>query len=217
MPAAGRRGPRSAGSRCRRSTTGGSIRPRAGAARAAHLEHVAEVGGELQAQRDRHLVPAVVAQPHALVEPVLPEQARALDVDDALRRRRPADRRQRPVGEVGGEEDVVLADGARRAATSGRPPMLSRKRDRMRVSSWNRPSPAPWMSPKASATTNMSPCFRTNRRGGPRGSSGPRLDGGIGASTDQAEPSRRRGARPVRRRRRAASRAAGSCGPSPWP
>ena len=36
---------------------------------------------------------------------------------------------------------------------------LSRKRDRSRVSSWNRPSPSPAMSPKASATTKVSPCL----------------------------------------------------------
>ena len=80
------------------------------ATQAAHLEHIAEVRGELQAQRQPGRGLAVIAQPQALVEAVLPDQPGALDMNHALAGRLPADRRQRPVGEVGGEQHVVLPD-----------------------------------------------------------------------------------------------------------
>ena len=76
----------------------------------AHLEHVAEIGGEAQAERHHDLALPVVGERQALVEPLLPQEAPALEVDDPFRCRGLAQRRQRPDGEVGGEQDIVLAD-----------------------------------------------------------------------------------------------------------
>src|SRR4051812_7835551 len=50
------------------------------------------------------------------------------------------------------------------------PPKVRRKRDRTLVSSQNRPSPSPRMSPKASATTKVSSLLSTKRCSGTRGS-----------------------------------------------
>ena len=61
---------------------------------AADLEHVPEVGADRQPQFDGVGAPAIVGDPDALVKADLPEDARALDVDDAFRRRRAADARQ---------------------------------------------------------------------------------------------------------------------------
>ena len=89
----------------------GVIGPAAFAARRSpHLEHVAEVGLEPQRQRDHGLAIAVVRQGQPLVHPVFPQQPRALDVDDALWRRLSFRRRQRKVGQIGREDDVVLAE-----------------------------------------------------------------------------------------------------------
>ena len=87
----------------------------------AHLEDVGEIAGEGEAQRRRHIVLAVIGQGEALVEAPAPEETRAFDVDHALRRRAPAQLRQRAIGHVGAEEDVILADAGaqqrRRGAT----------------------------------------------------------------------------------------------------
>jgi hypothetical protein len=91
---------------------GGQQPPPRHASKAANLEHVAEIGGEIQPQRDARLDLGVVPEPQALVEAALPDQAGPLDMDHALPRRRPADRRQGPVGEVGPEQHAVLADRA---------------------------------------------------------------------------------------------------------
>src|SRR5689334_10635721 len=50
------------------------------------------------------------------------------------------------------------------------PPRVRRKRDNTLVSSRKRPSPSPRMSPKASATTNVSSPLSAKRREGARGS-----------------------------------------------
>ena len=77
------------------------------ARRAAHLEHVAEIGSELEAQGHGQLPAPVVGDRDAFVEPLLPEETAAFDVDHPMRH---------PVGcvpavaEIGGEKDVVLGE-----------------------------------------------------------------------------------------------------------
>ena len=80
------------------------------AAGAADLEHVAEVGGEFQDQGNQRLFAAEADQAHPLVEPGPPQQAGAPDVDDGFGHRWPAQGRQGRVGQVGGEQDIVLTD-----------------------------------------------------------------------------------------------------------
>ncbi len=82
---------------------------------AAHLEHVAEIGAELEHQRQHHLIESEVAAADALVEPLALERAAALDVDGATRRAAAVDRRQRAVGAMVGEDGVVLGKGGRQA------------------------------------------------------------------------------------------------------
>ena len=88
------------------------------AADAAHLEHVAEIGIEFELQGNPVLVRPEIAQRDALVERTLEDQPLTLDMDDALRQRLPAERRQGPVGQVRGKQRVVLAQ---RGAEQGRP------------------------------------------------------------------------------------------------
>ena len=85
------------------------VSPR-GAAGAADLEHVAEVGGEFQDQGNQRLFSAEADQGHPLVEAGPPQQAGTPDVDDGFRRRWPAQGRQGRVGQVRGEQDIVLTD-----------------------------------------------------------------------------------------------------------
>ena len=80
------------------------------AAGAADLEHVAEVGGEFQDQGNQRLFSAEADQAHPLVEPGPPQQAGAPDVDDGFGHRWPAQGRQGRVGQVRGEQDIVLTD-----------------------------------------------------------------------------------------------------------
>jgi hypothetical protein len=84
-----------------------------GAVHAADFEHVAKVGAELERKWDQHHVTAVVYAPDALIEPLFPEEALALDVQNAGRTHRTAGIGQGLVGAVGGEEHVVLSDGRR--------------------------------------------------------------------------------------------------------
>jgi hypothetical protein len=79
---------------------------------AAHLEHVAEVGGEFEHQRQHHLVEAEVCAADPLIEALVLQRAPALDVNRAARRAAAVDRRQRPVGAVEGEDRIVVGDGA---------------------------------------------------------------------------------------------------------
>src|SRR5206468_7723742 len=69
----------------------------------ADLEHVPEVGREAQGERDAGRQLAIVRQQNPLVEPVLPKEALALEMNDALGCGLAAKRRKRPVGEVAGE------------------------------------------------------------------------------------------------------------------
>ena len=94
--------------------------PARGARQAADLEHVAKIGGELQAQGQLRLRLAEIAQPQPLVEAILPDQPASFDMDHPLPGRLAANRGQRPIGEVGGEDDIVLADRA--AQQLQRPP-----------------------------------------------------------------------------------------------
>src|SRR5690554_3822511 len=78
---------------------------------AADFKHVLEVRGKVDTQRRGHLGITIVVQLQALVETLLPKKARALDVNDALGNGVASQGRQGTVGNVGSEEDVVLADG----------------------------------------------------------------------------------------------------------
>ena len=84
------------------------MRPAALAARrTAHLEHIAKVGGEFQAQRHDQFPTPVICNRDALVQPFLPEETGAFDMDHSMRHsvgRVPA------VAEVGGEKNVVLRE-----------------------------------------------------------------------------------------------------------
>src|SRR5215469_3881254 len=77
------------------------------------LEDVGEIRGEAQLQWQVRCLTAEVREPQPLVQSRRPEEAAALDVDDALRNGELTQRRQRPVGEMGREQRVVL--GNRRA------------------------------------------------------------------------------------------------------
>ena len=79
-----------------------------GALGAAHLEHVVEIGVVFQADRQDDHVAAVVDEPQALIEPLVPQEPLALDMDRAVRRRRAAQGGEGFVGRMGGEEHVVL-------------------------------------------------------------------------------------------------------------
>ena len=179
------------------------MRPRAGRRGAAHLEHVAEVGGELQDAA----APAPASRPkltqaHPLVEAVLPEQAGALDVDDAL----PASTGP-PSGGSGRlvrwavKSDVVLADRAPEQRQRPCRRCSGGSRDRSRVSSWNRPSPSPMdVAVAVGRRRSVSPCFSDEQAlslpRGSRGSSGstaaPTFNrparAGRGAVADRARP-----------------------------
>ncbi len=62
----------------------------------------------------------IVGECDALVHPVLPQKARALDMHDALRRLAClSEGGEREIGQVGGEEDIVLRQ--RRAEQRGHP------------------------------------------------------------------------------------------------
>ncbi len=82
----------------------------AAALAAAHLEHVVEIGAELEGQGGDGLALAVVGAADPLMQPAGPQEALALDVDHTLRRHRRAGGRELQVGAIGGEEDVVLGD-----------------------------------------------------------------------------------------------------------
>jgi hypothetical protein len=75
---------------------------------AAHLEHVVEVGVVFQADRQNDHVAAVVDEAQALVQPLVPQEPLALDMDRAVRGRGAAQGGQGLVGGVRGEEHVVL-------------------------------------------------------------------------------------------------------------
>jgi hypothetical protein len=77
------------------------------ARRTAHLEHVAEVGCELEAQGNGQLPAPVIGDRDAFVKPFLPQEAAALDMDHPVWHpieRMPA------VAEIGGEKDIVLRE-----------------------------------------------------------------------------------------------------------
>ena len=73
------------------------------AGRPPHLEHVAEVGSEVEGERHHRRDLREVGEHQPLVEPLLPQQTRALDMDDAFRRFGPPSGGSGSVGEVGGE------------------------------------------------------------------------------------------------------------------
>ena len=79
-------------------------------AMAADLEDVGEVRVERERERGRDRAFAVVRQRQALVQPLLPEQARPLDVNHALRRCVIAELRKRAIREIRPEDDVVATD-----------------------------------------------------------------------------------------------------------
>jgi len=76
----------------------------------AHLEDVGEVRGEIQRQRQKHILDAMVDHADPLEHPAVPDEAAALDMQDPGRRRPSAHRRKGAVGRVAGEIDIVLAD-----------------------------------------------------------------------------------------------------------
>jgi hypothetical protein len=80
----------------------------AAACRTAHLEHVAKISRILEPHRHDDRARRVVREGNALEHPVLPDEARALDMDDALRRLRAVRVKHGEIGQVGLEQDVVL-------------------------------------------------------------------------------------------------------------
>jgi hypothetical protein len=78
--------------------------------RSAHFEHVAEIGGKIQRNADGGVFLAVVGKGDAFKQPVLPKQPDAFDMDRALRNVPAADALHRQIGQVGGEEHIVLAE-----------------------------------------------------------------------------------------------------------
>ncbi len=78
--------------------------------RAAHFEHVAEIGGEVQRDANGRGFLAVIGKRDAFEQPVLPQQPDALDMDRALRNVAAADTLHWQVGEVAGEQHIVLAE-----------------------------------------------------------------------------------------------------------
>jgi len=98
---------------------GRQLRAARAASLATHLEHVAEIGAEVQADRHQGVTVAVIDQLDMLIEPLMAQEAGPLEVDDALGNRTAAQRRQRPVGQVGDEEHVVAADRGRQQRWGG--------------------------------------------------------------------------------------------------
>ena len=90
-----------------------------GSGRAADLEDVGEIGREVERQRQQHVLHAVVDHADALEHPPLPQKAPTLDVQHARRSRASAHRRQRAVGGVAREEDVVLRDARTQLGRAG--------------------------------------------------------------------------------------------------
>mgnify|MGYP000872345580 CR=1 FL=1 len=92
-----------------------ALRPQQPAARrppaAPHFEHVHEVGGQPEAQRQPRGPVPVVGAGDALEHALAAQEAAAGDVDKPFRRAHLVDGRQRAVGQVGDELHVVLGDG----------------------------------------------------------------------------------------------------------
>jgi hypothetical protein len=82
-------------------------RPASGPDIAAHLEHVAEVGGELDRHGGEDFVEPMVGQADVFVQPPPPDQPPPLDVKHAGRHHPATARRQGTVGAMEGEDDVV--------------------------------------------------------------------------------------------------------------
>ena len=74
----------------------------------ANLEHVAEIRREFEMNGHHDFLARIVGEGDALVHAVLPQETRALDMHDALRCLPAVRSGQREIGEVGGEEDIVL-------------------------------------------------------------------------------------------------------------
>ena len=103
---------------------------------AADLEHVAEVRTEAEMQGDRRGLPPEIGDANALVETHLPQDARALDVDDAFGRRRGAADRAAAALLVRFDWKVTLSwPTAAPSSDSGRPPTSRRKCESNLVSS----------------------------------------------------------------------------------
>jgi hypothetical protein len=83
-----------------------------GAAHAPDLEHVAEVRGIFEHQRQHHLVEPEVGAAHPLVQPLALQRAAPLDVNGAAGRAAPVHRWDGAVGAVDGEDGVVPRDRA---------------------------------------------------------------------------------------------------------
>jgi hypothetical protein len=79
------------------------------ASRPPHLEHVAEVGSEVEGEGHYRLDLSEVGKDYPLIEPHTPQEARALDMNDALRRCWAPQHWQGSVGEMCGEAHIVLA------------------------------------------------------------------------------------------------------------
>jgi hypothetical protein len=73
-----------------------------------YLKNIDEVCCEADCQRQCRSMGVEIGDLQALMEASFPKKAIALDVDDALRDRMRAGRRQRSVGEMGREQYVVL-------------------------------------------------------------------------------------------------------------
>ena len=84
--------------------------PSHGAADAAHLEHVAKICVESEFNRNLGVDLGEIGERNALEHLRIPDQARALDVNDALWHGPPPERRQWTIGKIRDEENVVVAD-----------------------------------------------------------------------------------------------------------
>src|SRR5215471_15453055 len=90
---------------------------------ATHFENVGKIGSKPETHRCRDPARAVMRQGKAFIHPAFPEKSRTLDVDDTLGRHAAAKLWKRTIGNVGVEENIVLADtGAqeRRCRTADR-------------------------------------------------------------------------------------------------
>ena len=75
-----------------------------------HFEYVGEIGSKPQFQRDFRVVLAEVRERQSLMQAAAPQEAAALDMNDASRQRQRSEGRQGPVREMCREHRVVLID-----------------------------------------------------------------------------------------------------------
>ena len=105
---------------------GGEDFPARRAAEAAHFEHVAEVRAEIEGEGHLGGGHGEIREGDPLIHAVGVDEPLALDVDHPFLQRLGAQRRQRSVRQVGGEDHIVLtqrrAEQHRRLAANGQPP-----------------------------------------------------------------------------------------------